>query len=151
MSSPKVGAGDTAPASLSTIFDATEDNFEEAVVQRSRHAPILVDIGAEWCAPCRVLGPLLHRLAAAYGGRFLLANVDADENMRIAGRHKVRGFPTVIAYSYGVDINRFHSSQTEGFLRRFIDDLIRHHAEHGHSALLSPSPETNTNANTTII
>ena len=144
MSSPKVGAGDTAPAPLPAIFDATEHNFEAAVVLRSRQAPILVDSGAEWCAPCRVLGPLLHRLAAAYDGRFLLANVDADENMRIAGRHKVRGFPTVIAYSHGVEVNRFHSSQTEGFLRRFIDDLIRHHAEHGHSALLSPSPETNT-------
>lgn len=138
MNTPKVGPGGTAPS----VFDATEDNFEEAVVQRSHHAPILVDIGADWCAPCRVLGPLLHRLAAAYDGRFLLATVDADENMRIAGRHKVRGFPTVIAYSHGVEIDRFHSSQTEGFLRRFIDDLIRRHAEHGHSALLSPSPET---------
>ena len=140
MNPQKVGAGGTAPDSLATIFEATEDNFEEVVVMRSRHKPILLDIGAEWCAPCRVLGPLLQRLSTAYDGRFLLANVDADENMRIAGRHKVRGFPTVIAYSHGVEINRFHSSQTEGFLRRFIDDLIRHHAEHGHSALLSPSP-----------
>ncbi len=140
MNPQKVGAGGTAPDPLATIFEATEDNFEEVVVMRSRHKPILLDIGAEWCAPCRVLGPLLQRLSAAYDGRFLLANVDADENMRIAGRHKVRGFPTVIAYSHGVEINRFHSSQTEGFLRRFIDDLIRHHAEHGHSALLSPSP-----------
>ena len=124
-----------------TVFDVTEEDFEAAVVARSQQTPVLVDIGADWCAPCRVLGPLLHRLAQAYGGAFLLANVDADENMRIAGRHKVRGFPTVIAYSHGVEINRFHSSQTEGFLRRFIDDLIRHHAEHGHAALLSHGPK----------
>jgi thioredoxin 1 len=124
-----------------TLFDATEDNFEEVVVRRSHAIPILVDIGADWCGPCRVLGPLLHRLAAAYEGRFALATVDADENMRIAGRHKVRGFPTVIAYSHGVEIDRFHSSQTEGFLRRFIDDLIRRHAEHGHSALLTGTPK----------
>jgi putative thioredoxin len=129
----KVGAGETAPAS--DIVDATEENFEDVVVLRSHTTPVLVDIGADWCAPCRVLGPLLHRLSASYQGRFVLANVDADENMRIAGRHKVRGFPTVIAYSHGVEVDRFHSSQTEGFLRRFIDDLIRHHAEHGHSAL----------------
>ena len=140
MNPQKVGAGGTAPDPLLTMFEATEDNFDEAVALRSHQTPILLDIGAEWCAPCRVLGPLLQRLVAAYDGRFLLASVDADENMRIAGRHKVRGFPTVIAYSHGVEINRFHSSQTEGFLRRFIDDLIRHHAEHGHSALLSPSP-----------
>ncbi len=126
-------------SSADAILEATEDNFEEVVVRRSHQVPVLVDIGAEWCGPCRVLGPLLHRLAAVYEGRFVLANVDADENMRIAGRHKVRGFPTVIAYSHGVEINRFHSAQTEGFLRRFIDDLIRHHAEHGHSALLRSS------------
>ena len=128
MNPQKVGAGGTAPDSLATIFEATEDNFEEVVVMRSRHKPILLDIGAEWCAPCRVLGPLLQRLSAAYDGRFLLANVDADENMRIAGRHKVRGFPTVIAYSHGIEIDRFHSSKPEHFLRQFIDQVISRHS-----------------------
>ena len=122
------------------VFDVTEEDFDAAVVARSQQTPVLVDIGADWCAPCRVLGPLLHRLAQGYHGAFLLANVDADENMRIAGRHKVRGFPTVIAYSHGVEIDRFHSAQTDGFLRRFVDDVLRHHAEHGHAALLMPAP-----------
>ena len=110
------------------IFDVSEDDFDEAVVARSWHTPVLVDIGADWCAPCRVLGPLLHRLAHGYNGGFLLANVDADENMRIAGRHQVRGFPTVIAYSRGVEIARFNSAQSEGFLRKFIDQVIERHA-----------------------
>ena len=110
------------------IFDVSEDDFDEAVVARSWHTPVLVDIGADWCAPCRVLGPLLHRLAHTYNGSFLLANVDADENMRIAGRHQVRGFPTVIAYNRGVEIARFHSAQSEGFLRRFIDAVLERHA-----------------------
>jgi len=107
-----------------TVFDVTEEDFDAAVVARSQQTPVLVDIGADWCAPCRVLSPLLDRLARSYGGTFLLANVDADENMRIAGRHKVRGFPTVIAYSRG---DRFHSAQTEGFLRKFIDNVIERH------------------------
>ena len=110
-----------------TVFDVTEEDFDAAVVARSQQTPVLVDIGADWCAPCVVLGPLLHRLAQGYGGAFLLANVDADENMRLAGRHKVRGFPTVIAYSRGVEIDRFHSAQTEGFLRKFIDSVIERH------------------------
>jgi len=76
-----------------------------------------------------VLGPLLHKMADAYDGAFLLALVDADENMKIAGRHKVRGFPTVIAYSRGVEVDRFHSAQTEGFLRKFIDGVIGQHAQ----------------------
>ena len=114
--------------STTTIFDVTEEDFDQAVVIRSQQTPVLVDISADWCAPCRVLAPLLDRLTRAYNGSFLLANVDADENMRIAGRHKVRGFPTVIAYSRGQETDRFHSSQPENFLRRFIDKLVEHHS-----------------------
>jgi putative thioredoxin len=110
-------------------YNVEEANFEELVVARSHAAPVLMDISAEWCAPCKVLAPLLHKMVFAYDGKFLLGIVDADENMRIAGRHKVRGFPTVVAYSHGVEIDRFHSAQTEGFLRDFIDRVIeRHHA-----------------------
>ena len=109
-------------------YDVDEAGFEQLVVARSHEVPVLLDIGAEWCAPCRVLTPLLEKLAKEYAGAFLLANVDADENMRIAGRHKVKGFPTVIAYSRGEEAGRFHGAQTEGFLRRFIENLIAHHA-----------------------
>jgi thioredoxin 1 len=67
-------------------------------------------------------------LVKEYDGKFVLAMVDADENMRIAGRHHVRGFPTVIAYSCGQEIDRFHSAQPESFLRDFLDGLIERHA-----------------------
>jgi thioredoxin 1 len=110
-------------------YDVEEADFEQLVVARSLDKPVLVDIGAEWCSPCLVLTPLLEKLVASYDGRFLLAKVDADENMRIAGRHQVRGFPTVIAYSHGQEIDRFNSAQTEGFLRRFIDGVIEHHTD----------------------
>lgn len=113
---------------MTLAFDVEESNFEELVVARSHEAPILLDISADWCGPCRVLEPLLYRMVTAYDGKFLLAKVDADENMKLAGRHKVRGFPTVIAYSRGVEVDRFHSAQTEGFLRKFIDALIEKHA-----------------------
>jgi len=109
-------------------YNVEEADFEQLVVARSYEMPVLVDISADWCAPCRVLAPLLHKLVFDYNGRFLLGIVDADENMKIAGRHKVRGFPTVVAYSHGVEIDRFHSAQTEGFLRRFIDGVIERHA-----------------------
>ena len=108
-------------------YDVEEANFDERVVAQSQETPILLDIGAEWCAPCNVLGPHLEKLAKEYGGKFMLARVDADENMRIAGKHKVRGFPTVIAYSRGQEFDRFHSMQPDHFLRQFIDKLIAHH------------------------
>lgn len=108
-------------------FAAIESDFDTVVVERSHTTPVLVDISADWCAPCRVLAPMLHRMVASYQGQFLLALVDADENMRIAGRHKVRGFPTVIAYSRGVEVDRFHGAKPESFLREFIDRLIAQH------------------------
>ncbi len=108
-------------------YDVEEANFDERVVARSNEFPVLLDIGAEWCGPCKVLTPRLEKLAQEYGGQFRLAKVDADENMKIAGRHRVRGFPTVIAYSRGQETDRFHSAQPDGFLRRFIDKLIEQH------------------------
>jgi len=104
-----------------------EVDFDQLVIVRSHEMPVLVDISADWCAPCRVLAPLLHKLVIDYDGKFILGMVDADENMRIAGRHQVRGFPTVVAYSNGVEVDRFHSAQTEGFLRSFIDQIIERH------------------------
>lgn len=109
-------------------YDVEEADFDELVVARSHEFPILLDIGADWCGPCLVLEPMLAKLVEEYDGAFRLARVDADENMRIAGRHGVRGFPTVIAYSYGREVDRFHSAQTMGFLRNFIDKLIATHA-----------------------
>jgi thioredoxin 1 len=119
-------------------YDVEEADFEERVIALSHQTPILLDIGAEWCGPCLVLGPVLERLVKEYNGEFLLAKVDADENMRIAGRHKVRGFPTVIAYSKGEEVDRFYSMQTEGFLRRFIDTLVERHAAGDSAAVSAP-------------
>ena len=107
--------------------DVEEATFDERVIARSDALPVVLDIGATWCGPCRVLTPMLEKLALAYQGQFLLARVDADENMRIAGRHQAKGFPTVIAYSHGQVIDRFHGAQTERFLREFLDRLITSH------------------------
>lgn len=107
--------------------DVEEATFDERVIARSDALPVVLDIGAAWCGPCRVLTPMLEKLALAYQGQFLLARVDADENMRIAGRHQAKGFPTVIAYSHGQVIDRFHGAQTERFLREFLDRLITSH------------------------
>ena len=109
-------------------FSVEESDFDKTVLARSNTAPVLLDISADWCGPCRVLGRMLERLVEEYQGKFVLAKVDADENMRIAGRHQVKGFPTVIAYSHGQAIDRFHGAQTEGFLRRFIGRVIESHA-----------------------
>lgn len=105
-------------------IEVTEANFEEKVIEASKKILVIADLSAEWCAPCRVLEPLLTRLVAEYRGKFVLARIDADENMRIAGRYAVRGFPTVIAFIGGREVERFSGAQTEGTVRRFIDRLL---------------------------
>jgi thioredoxin 1 len=112
---------------IPSSYDVEEATFDELVVARSKVAPVVLDIGADWCSPCRILTPLLEKLVHTYEGQFLLAKVDADENMRIAGKHQAKGFPTVIAYSHGQVVDRFHGMQTERFLRDFLDSLIRKH------------------------
>jgi thioredoxin 1 len=103
------------------VVDATEQNFEHVAIKESHKRLVLVDISADWCGPCNVLMPILDKISKEYGGEFLLAKVDADENMRIAGRYKVRGFPTVIAFVNGEEVDRFHSAQREPFVVDFIE------------------------------
>ena len=111
-------------------YEVEEATFQERVVARSQDTPVLMDIGADWCAPCNVLAPKLERLAREYDGRFLLAKVDADENMRIAGHHGVRGLPTVIGSRRLTRVARFHRSAPAPFPRPLTVRVIAvHHTE----------------------
>lgn len=110
-------------------IDVTEADFDEQVIQASHGVPVVVDFWAEWCGPCRVLKPMLEKLAAEYRGKFILAKVNSDENQRIAGRFAVRGIPTVVALVDGEEANRFSGAQPEGEVRRFLDALIPSPAE----------------------
>ena len=96
-----------------------EATFDERVIARSHAVPVVLDIGAEWCSPCQVLTPLLEKLELAYDGKFSLAKVDADENMRIAGRLQAKGFPTVIAYSRGKSLIVFTARRPSDFCVNF--------------------------------
>ncbi len=92
------------------------------MVEESSRRLVVLDISAEWCSPCRALEPILERLAEEYAGKFLLAKLEAeDENMKIAGRFGARGFPTVIAFVDGGEVERFQSAQPESFVRAFIE------------------------------
>ena len=115
---------DNKPQLSDISVDATEENFQNSVIEESKNRLVLCDISADWCSPCRVLMPLLDEISHQYSGRFLLAKVDADENMRIAGKYKVRGFPTVIAFVNGQEVDRFHSSQRKPFVIDFIEKHI---------------------------
>jgi putative thioredoxin len=110
-------------SSASNIFDASEQDFATRVVEASRLSLVLVDFWADWCPPCRALTPALETLAAEYAGRLLLVKVevDAGENMKLAGRYRLRGFPTVILFRAGEEQTRFSGYKAPQAIRDIID------------------------------
>ncbi len=106
------------------IFDASEDDFSLSVLSASHAQPVLVDFWADWCAPCRTLTPVLENVIRAYAGALRLAKVEVDENMRLAGRYGLKGFPTAILFGHGVELARFSGAKPESFVRSFINGYL---------------------------
>jgi putative thioredoxin len=110
-------------------LDVGTADFQEKVIAASHRAPVLVDFWAEWCAPCRVLKPILENLAVEYGGRFILAKLDSDRHQEIAARYGVRGIPNVKAFVNGELVDEFTGALPEAQIRAFIDGLLPSPAE----------------------
>ena len=110
-------------------YDVSAGDFAEKVIAASSRAPVLVDFWAEWCQPCKVLKPILEKLAGEYGGRFLLAKVNSDENQELAARYGVRGIPAVKAFIDGQLVDEFTGAQPEALVRQFLDRLLPSPAE----------------------
>ena len=115
-------AADQAPL----IFDVNEPEFAEQVLEASKICPVMVDFWADWCPPCSALTPVLERVAKAYDGAFRLAKVEVDEgdNMRLAGRYGLRGFPTVILFRDGEEVGRFNSARPDGWVSDFLNERL---------------------------
>jgi len=108
-----------------TIFDVDEHDFQQRVIEASSEQLILVDFWADWCSPCLVLAPVLERVLAEYeADEVVLAKVEADENMKLAGHYKLRGFPTVIAFRNGEELGRFSGTHPAHKLREHIDEWL---------------------------
>ena len=105
------------------IFDATVASFEQDVILKSKDTPILVDFWASWCEPCKVLGPILEKLAAEFNGGFLLAKVDVDTEQQLAGYFQVKSIPTVMLLKNGQIVDGFPGALPEGQVREFL----KHH------------------------
>jgi len=115
---------DTQSMSDKLIFDTSLETFDQDVLQSSHNLPVLVDFWAEWCPPCVVVAPLLEQVVNERAGEIVLAKLEVDEgeNMKLAGRYQVRGFPTIILFQNGQEKGRFSGAKPASQIEQFIDE-----------------------------
>ncbi len=111
-------------AASSVVINVTMATFQNDVVQKSMDTPIVIDFWAPWCNPCRQLAPMLEKLAAEYGGKFILAKINTDEEPQIAQAFGIQSLPTVFAFYQGQPVDQFVGLLTEEQIRQWLTPLL---------------------------
>jgi putative thioredoxin len=106
------------------VVQATDANFQQVVLEESKRRPVVVDFWADWCQPCRMIGPVLERLADEHEGDFLLAKLDVDSNPQAASAFRIQGIPAVKAFVGGKLANEFVGAIPEQSIRQFLRTIL---------------------------
>jgi putative thioredoxin len=116
--------GEGAGAGDGTVIDVTEETFNTDVVERSRTTPVIIDLWAEWCGPCKQLSPVLEKLAGEANGEWVLAKVDVDANPRLAQAFQAQSIPMVVAIIGGQMVDAFLGAMPEGQVRQWLAQVL---------------------------
>lgn len=122
--------GTGVPAAPSLVFDATDETFPQ-VLELSRTVPVVVDLWAEWCGPCKQLSPILEKVVAELAGRVVLAKVDVDANPQLAQGFRAQSIPMVVALIAGQPVPLFTGAVPEAQVREVFGQLLQLAAQHG--------------------
>jgi putative thioredoxin len=130
------------PSGSESVIDVSQENFQAAVLDRSFQVPVLLDLWAEWCEPCKQLSPVLERLAVESGGAFVLAKIDVDANQQIAQMLQVQSIPTVFAVIGGQLVPGFQGALPEPQLREFVAAVLEAGTQAGLGGASGAPPAT---------
>lgn len=121
----------SASAPAGVVLDVTEASFQADVIDRSMTVPVIIDLWATWCGPCKTLSPILEKLAAEYAGRWVLAKIDVDAEQRIAAAFQVQSIPSVFAVIKGQPLPLFQGAVPEPQARQYIEAVLAEAAKAG--------------------